>query len=253
MEEDAHVRLTALCIDDSQEYGVALVRALRSRAWRAEHTEDLLVALQKIAARACDLVLLDWRMPAVSGADALKALRVRAPELPVLVLTAADELRDRLAAFHFGADDYILKTAHLDELCARMRVALRRAGRAPSPLDDRARTIAHAGLYLNLELQRATTCDGPISLTPAEFRFLVRLVDARGGYASHAELACAVFDPKPSDPANSLRVLVAQLRRKLRRTPVGILTRSGGYALAQAHIDETFSPDTEPPCQVKKK
>jgi DNA-binding response OmpR family regulator len=173
-----------------------------------------------------DLALLDVSLPA--GPDGFELARRLRSELgiPVLFVTAADSLADRLAGFDAGADDYLVKPFALAELLARVRAVLRRAGRLSSPV------VEVRDLVLD-EYERSVTQSGRrISVTPTEFDLLMVLARNAGQVMSKAQLLSSVWGFDEYDP-NLVEVHVSALRRKIdRQGPSIIRTERGrGYAL----------------------
>jgi two-component system KDP operon response regulator KdpE len=174
-----------------------------------------------------DLVVLDLGLPGIDGIATIRYLRTFST-VPVLVLTARDALADKVAALESGADDYVLKPFEPEELLARARAQLRRTAPHTYP------SVLHVGdLEIDLRRQVVMLGNERVHLTPIEQRLLEVLVANRGTLVSHDRLLAEVWGARtPSDIAR-LRVLVLNLRRKLRddaSRPGLILTEPGlGY------------------------
>ena len=175
-----------------------------------------------------DLVVLDLTLPGIDGLETLRHLRTFS-DVPVVVLTVRDGLRDKIAALESGADDYVLKPFEPDELLARSRAHLRRA--AP----DRARSaIVRSGdLVVDLARRRVTWQDEPVPLTPTELRLLEVLLANRGRLVTREQLLEAVWGSRQPSDRGRVRVYMVHLRRKLHddaSRPRLILTEPGlGY------------------------
>jgi two-component system KDP operon response regulator KdpE len=175
-----------------------------------------------------DLVVLDLTLPGIDGLETLRHLRTFS-DVPVVVLTVRDGLRDKIAALESGADDYVLKPFEPEELLARSRAHLRRA--AP----DRARSaIVRAGdLVVDLARRQVTWRDEPVPLTPTELRLLEVLLEHRGRLVTREQLLEAVWGSRQPSDRGRVRVYMVHLRRKLRddaSQPRLILTEPGlGY------------------------
>lgn len=220
-----------VCVDDCAAFGLALVRALGECNCFVSHEPTVAGAIRRLSEEACDMLLLDWIMPDISGVDAIQAFRELRRDLPIIVLTVAEELCDRLAAFNAGADDYVLKSTHLEELRARVRALLRRRSHTiPAPEmqsegDPMPVNMACGALQLDFRSQRVTMSGVTARVTPSEFRFLLALVDAKGRFLAEKEVASATFEVRPSDIHNSIKVLASRVRGKLRGMPVAIVTK----------------------------
>lgn len=219
-----------LCVDDCEEFGRALARVLRPRGWHVDLCLDAAAALPLVRSGGHDLLLLDWKMPAISGREACRLFRAFAPDLPIIVLTVEERLSEKLLAFDAGADDYVLKSTSVDELCARMSSVMRRcssdgsrAHRIVSSLCDR--------LEVDLMCYRVLLDGVVLRTTPAQARFLILLVPASGRFVSLDEIVPFVYEEPPADPINSVGVLATKLRRKLARSGLQLVGRAASYGL----------------------
>jgi len=173
-------------------------------------------------------VILDLVLPDKSGVDVCRELR-QWTAVPVLVLSAVGEERDKVAALDAGADDYVTKPFGIDELLARLRAALRRAGPPGEPV------LKIGELEIDLD-KRAVHRDGhPVQLTPHEFSLLRLLAANEGRLLTHRTILREVWGPAYESESHYLHVYVSQLRRKIEREPTRpryILTEPGaGYRL----------------------
>ncbi|MBY0505429.1 MAG: response regulator transcription factor [Bryobacteraceae bacterium] len=177
-----------------------------------------------------DLVILDVMLPVIDGLEVLRQLRKRS-RVPVLMLTARTELADRMAGFQEGADDYLSKPFHPEELLARCQVLVRRASDATH---DRPTTIEMGGLRLETALRQAYVTGDAVSLTGMEFDILEILARAAGRIVGRDEIWAALHQREPSPFERALDTHISNLRRKLGgRGAVAIRTvRSAGYLLA---------------------
>jgi two-component system copper resistance phosphate regulon response regulator CusR len=160
-----------------------------------------------------DLVLLDIMLPGVDGFAVLRSIRAEKRQLPVLMLTARDEVADRVQGLEQGADDYLVKPFAFSELLARVGALLRRgqngAGAAP------ATQLALADLEVDLIARRATRAGGRLDLTAKEFNLLALLLRRRGQILSRTTLAEQVWDMNFDSDTNVVEVAVRRLRAKL--------------------------------------
>jgi two-component system, OmpR family, response regulator MprA len=154
-----------LVVDDDAGLRKALRRVLVSQGYQVEVAEDGAEALSRLRVRSFDLLVLDVMMPGTDGIEVCERLRADGDELPVLMLTARDAVRDRVAGLEAGADDYLVKPFANEELVARVRALLRRGGAA-------SETIAFADLELDLLTRDARRGGRGIELSPVEFELL---------------------------------------------------------------------------------
>jgi two-component system, OmpR family, response regulator len=198
-----------LLVEDDHMLGRALTAALAQEGWRVVHCEDAPSARAVLVDHAFVAVLLDLGLPQGSGLDVLAAMRARYDPTPVLVITARDQLSDRVRGLDAGADDYIVKPFQRDEMLARLRAVLRRSRGAVTPLlhwrdveiDPSARVVTRGG-------ER-------VALSANEFRILLSLFEARGRVLGREQLQARLYGSDGSVGSNTVAVYVHQLRRKL--------------------------------------
>jgi len=199
---------------------------------------DGVEALDAIAENKPDLVLLDIMMPRMDGLTAVRRLRSRGDNVPVLMLTARDAVGDRVTGLDVGADDYLAKPFELDELLARVRALLRRnsivqaAGLGEAPTNDEI--LAFEDLRMNTTTREVTRAGQPVELTRTEYMLLEMFLAHPRQVLTREQILKAVwgFDFEPS--SNSLDVYVMYLRRKTEAGGMPRLVhtvRGVGYAL----------------------
>ena len=178
------------------------------------------------AHEAFDAVLLDLGLPVLDGLSVLKRWREAGLRLPVLILTARDRWHEKVAGIDAGADDYLAKPFHMEELLARLRALTRRAQGLASP-------VLHSGaLALDTRSSRVTLDGQPVNLTSLEYRLLAYLMHRPGSVVSRSELTEHLYAQDHERDSNTIEVFVGRLRRKL--PPETIQTVRGlGYRLAQ--------------------
>src|SRR5690348_5311000 len=169
MSEGARV----LVVDDDPQLREALSRALELDDYQVTTASNGAQALEAISARRPDVVVLDVMMPYVGGLDVCRTLRERKDRLPILVLTARDEVGDRVAGLDAGADDYLTKPFALDELRARLRALLRRAASEETDEMDR---LVYEDLVLDPLARTVHRGERSIDLTRTEFALLELLM-----------------------------------------------------------------------------
>jgi DNA-binding response OmpR family regulator len=175
-------------------------------------------------------VLLDIMLPGMDGQEVLRRLRARRPGLPVLMLTARDEVRDKVRALDGGADDYLTKPFDLEELMARMRALVRRADQPQSS------RIEMGDLKIDLLSRRVWRGERQVDLSSREFALLEYFVRHSGQVLSRQQILSAVWDYAFDPGSNVVDVYVSYLRNKLDRRgePSLIATvRGTGYRFEQ--------------------
>src|SRR4051812_37364856 len=172
MSEGARV----LVVDDDPQLREALTRALELDGYEVGTASNGAQALESISQGRPDVMVLDVMMPYVGGLDVCRTLRDRRDRLPILVLTARDEVGDRVAGLDAGADDYLTKPFALDELRARLRALLRRT----TPEDDSAAALRYEDLVLDPMARTVHRGDRPIDLTRTEYALLELLMRNAG-------------------------------------------------------------------------
>jgi two-component system response regulator PhoP len=176
-----------------------------------------------------DLAVVDLGLPELSGVDLIKSLRGAEKDFPILVLTARDRWQDKVEALKLGADDYVTKPFHVEELMARADALLRRVGGwAQSEL-------ACGPISLNTRSQAVAVEGHPIELTSFEYRLLEYLMLHAGEVCSKTQITEALYDQDFERDSNVIEVFIGRLRRKLdpdtRFKPIETL-RGRGYRMA---------------------
>jgi two-component system OmpR family response regulator len=172
-----------------------------------------------------DAVVLDLGLPMVDGVTVLQQWRRAGKTMPVLILTARDRWSDKVAAFDAGADDYVVKPFHVEELLARLRALLRRAaGHATSE-------IACGPVRVDTRASRVLVDGQPVKLTSHEYRLLAYLMHHQGRVVSRGELVEHLYDQDFDRDSNTIEVFVGRLRKKLGVDVIQTI-RGLGYVLA---------------------
>jgi two-component system, OmpR family, KDP operon response regulator KdpE len=217
-----------LVVDDEPQILRALQTNLRGAGYEVDTAATAKEALANAAMRPPDAVILDLILPDGRGTDVSRELR-QWTDVPIIVLSAVGEEREKVAALDAGADDYVTKPFGIDELLARLRAALRRA--VPS-----GETVIEVGdLSIDLEKQSVHRNGKLLSLTPHEFALLRYFAQNRGKLLTHLAILRAVWGPAYQTESHYIHVYVSQLRRKLEPDPARpryLLTEPGaGYRL----------------------
>jgi two-component system response regulator QseB len=169
--------------------------------------------------------VIDWNLPRRSGPAIIAGMRQRGDATPVLLLTARDALSDRVQGLDCGADDYVVKPVHLEELAARLRALLRRA-------EGHAEGVTRVGALELMPSARSARLDGvPLDLSAREYALLEVLAGQPGRAWSRAQLEGAVYGWGEEVASNAIEVHVHHLRRKLGAGWISTL-RGIGYALS---------------------
>lgn len=200
---------TVLVAEDDRHVRQALERILRFEGYTAVTVSDGAAALEAIDEHQPDAIVLDVMMPLVDGLGVCRRLRARGDRTPVLMLTARDEVSDRVAGLDAGADDYLPKPFSLDELLARLRSLLRRAGMSaggPLTVDD---------LQLDPEAHRVRRGDRVIDLTRTEFQILELLMRHPDTVLDRATMYAEIWGYDVETSSKSLDVHTRYVRRKL--------------------------------------
>ena len=198
-----------LVVDDDPALARTLRRALGIEGYEVECAGDGAEALQRLAGAHFDAVVLDVAMPRLDGLAVCRSMRARRDRTPVLMLTARDQVGDRVAGLDAGADDYLVKPFALDELNARVRALLRRANG-----DDQGERLSYLDLELDVASCRAHRGGRPLELTRTEQRLLELLLRNPDQVLPRDMIYERVWGHDISATSNSLDVYVGYLRRK---------------------------------------
>ena len=224
-----------LVIDDEPQILRALQTNLRGAGYEVETAETAEQALAAAALKPPDAVIVDLVLPDRSGTEVCRELR-RWSSAPILVLSVVGEEREKVAALDAGADDYVEKPFGIDELLARLRAALRRAGPPGGPV------LEVGELVVDLDKRSVEVAGKPVQLTPHEFELLRVLAQNEGKLLTHPTLLREVWGPAYGDESHYLHVYISQLRRKIEQDPTRpryLLTEPGaGYRLVNPVLSQ---------------
>lgn len=197
-----------LVVDDNPQIRRAVRTILISQGFVVIDARSGEEALDLIRKQRVELILLDVNLPGMSGIETCREIR-RTTQIPVIVLTVRNSERDKVQAFDAGADDYMVKPFGSEELTARVRATLRRAGpEGPS-------AFIAPGLEIDFERRTVSAKGRVVRLTPKEFELLRQLVTNQGKTLTHRWLLQTVWGPDYGEEMESLRVLINQLRKKI--------------------------------------
>lgn len=219
------VGMKLLVVEDEPATVSFLQRGLREEGYVVDVARDAAEAEAAIAADRYDLVVLDVMLPGCDGFALCKRWRACGHSMPILFLTARDEVRDRVRGLTIGGDDYLAKPFAFAELLARIQALLRRGvvSHAPVRIGD---------LVIDAARRQVRRGDAVVALTAREFRLLEYLARHAGRVVSRADLWEHVWEGRTEPESNVIDVYVRYLRNKLGRSPDLITTvRGGGYVL----------------------
>ncbi len=231
MSGEASAGPLVLLIEDEPQMRRFLRTALSSNAYRLVEAASAREGLAQAAGRNPDVILLDLGLPDRDGLDVTRELRGWSA-VPIIVLSARGREQDKVTALDLGADDYLTKPFGVDELLARIRVALRHAARAPG---DPEPVFEAEGVRVDLVRREVHRGQEEVHLTPTEYKLLTVLVRHAGKVLTHGQLLKDVWGSRSPEQSHYVRVYMAQLRQKLEADPARprlLVTEPGvGYRL----------------------
>jgi two-component system OmpR family response regulator len=214
-----------LVVEDDKDLNRQVVTALEQAGYAVDRAFDGEDGGYLGETEPYDAVVLDLGLPMVDGVTVLQQWRRAGKTMPVLILTARDRWSDKVAAFDAGADDYVVKPFHVEELLARLRALLRRAaGHATSE-------IACGPVRVDTRASRVLVDGQPVKLTSHEYRLLAYLMHHQGRVVSRGELVEHLYDQDFDRDSNTIEVFVGRLRKKLGVDVIQTI-RGLGYVLA---------------------
>ena len=215
-----------LLVEDSTRLAAALVAGLRTAGFAVDHAADGQAALEYLRLHEYDVLILDLMLPRLPGLEVLRALRATGAATRVLVLSARDQIEDRVSALNLGADDYLLKPFDFAELQARVQALLRRR------YGETSSQLTCGDLTLDTQARVATLRGTALPLTPKEYALLETLLRHRGRSFTRAALFERLYDGLSEASDRVIEVILSTLRTKLDAAglPTLIETRRGfGY------------------------
>jgi DNA-binding response OmpR family regulator len=214
-----------LLVEDDPMIGESVADGLKSEGYAVDWVRDGKEAEAAVGASPYSLVVLDLGLPRRDGLDVLKSIRERRLDVPVLVMTARDTVRDRIKGLDAGADDYLVKPFDLDELTARARALIRRAAGRAEPLIERG------PLAINPATREVTWHGEPVTLSAREYALVAALAERAGLVLSRAQLEEKLYGWNEAVGSNAVEVHIHNVRKKLGD---GVIrnVRGMGYTLA---------------------
>jgi two-component system OmpR family response regulator len=219
-----------LVVEDDADLNRQLVQALGDAGYAVDSAHDGEEGHFLGETEPYDAVILDLGLPIVDGVTVLEKWRREGRKMPVLILTARDRWSDKVSGFDAGADDYVAKPFHMEEVLARIRALLRRsAGHATSEL-------VCGPVQLDTRSARVTVDGKAVKLTSLEFRLLSYLMHHQGRVVSRTELVEHLYDQDFDRDSNTIEVFVGRLRKKLGADYIRTV-RGLGYSLTSPDDD----------------
>jgi DNA-binding response OmpR family regulator len=216
--------MRVLIAEDDDRIALPLQQALSMCGFSADMEADGEKAWFRGDTEAFEAVILDIGLPTLDGLSVLKRWRNAGRTMPVLILTARGEWRERVEGIEAGADDYVVKPFHMEEVTARVRALVRRSGGFASS------RVEFGEFNIDLRLMQVSRNGVPIALTPQEYRLLAYLVLQKGRVVSQLEITEHLYNQDVERYSNSIEVLVGRVRKRLGNDI--IKTRRGfGYIL----------------------
>jgi DNA-binding response OmpR family regulator len=220
-------KLRVLLIEDDRMIGESLTRALRSKGMSLDWARTGSDGEEALANGRYSMVLLDLGLPKRPGLEILKSRRRQGDEVPVIVITARDELDDRVAGLDLGADDYLVKPFDVSELLARMRAVLRRrSGVAKSMLES-------GEAALDLATHKLFYRDQSLLLPAREFALMLALMERPGAILSRSNLEERLYGWGEEVESNAIDVLIHSIRKKFDKEII-LNVRGAGWMVAKA-------------------
>jgi DNA-binding response OmpR family regulator len=197
-----------LLAEDEPKLGQVVKQELIRQGYETDIATDGLLAEKLFKQHIYSLILLDINLPFKNGIELCKVFRQTNKEIPIIMLTALDQIQDKVNAFNYGADDYIVKPFHFEELFARIKVFLKRT-------ETVFEKIVIADLEIDMSDKAVTRAGKPVILTSKEFTLLVLLAKAKGKVVSKHEILEKVWDLSFDTGTNTIEVHISFLRNKI--------------------------------------
>jgi two-component system response regulator PhoP len=198
-----------LVVEDDQALRESLVEQLKKSGFNVDAAADGEEGLYCGREYSLDLAIVDLGLPKLSGMDVIKKLRAEGKTYPILILTARDRWQDKVEGLQAGADDYVAKPFHFEELMARLQALLRRSGGWAQPV------LKCGPVALDPRTQEVTVDNRRIDLTSFEYRILEYLIHRAGEVISKTELTERLYAQDFDRDSNTIEVFIGRLRRKL--------------------------------------
>ncbi len=218
--------MRVLIVEDDSALRLGLKRTLLAEGWQVDTVDNGELALTATLTETYDIAVLDLSLPKLDGISVLKDWRAKGLKHAVLILTARDELQDRILGLNSGGDDYLTKPFEPPELIARIRAIVRRR------TGTMTQVLRRGDVTFNTDSRELFYKDQRISVTPREATLLELLMGTAGQAVPKSRIVSAMSSWDTNFTANAVEIYILKLRRKLANTGVSIITvRGTGYAL----------------------
>lgn len=221
-------KIQVLLLEDEQKLSQEIKARLEMFNMSCDVVYDGELFLKLFERNNYDIFILDINVPKLNGLEVCKAVRTKNSRTPILMLTAFGEVGDKVEALQIGADDYLVKPFHFDELVARIQSLVRRSSKSVDSNADE--TISIGDLVINTNTTEVFRGGNSINLTPKEFKLLVVLASANGRPVSKQTLSEKVWNHFFETGTNTLEVYINFLRNKIDKNyPVKLIHTKAGY------------------------
>ena len=228
--------MRVLVIEDDETLRESLCKQLKDEGYGIEQAADGKEGLYFALEYPVDLAIVDLGLPEISGLDIIREVREKGKTYPILILTARDRWQDKVDGLSAGADDYVAKPFHFEEVSARVNALLRRSGGWASS------TFTAGPVALDTARQELRVHDRPIELTSYEYRIIEHLMIRAGEVISKSELTDQLYDQDFERDSNVIEVFIGRLRKKMdpdnQFKPIETL-RGRGYRFALERNQES--------------
>jgi DNA-binding response OmpR family regulator len=217
-----------LIVEDSERLRRSLGQGLQRAGFAVDLAADGREGLAYAEINDYDAIVLDLMLPEVDGLTVLRTLRRQGRNTHVLILSAKDQVEDRIRGLELGADDYLIKPFAFDELCARVRALVRRR------YDNKDPVLRAGDLAIDTARQQASRGGRPLPLTPTEYALLHLLALRRGRVVTREQILDHLYDSAAEVSSNVIDVLVCSLRKKVQpegTSPLIATRRGSGYLI----------------------
>jgi two-component system, OmpR family, response regulator len=229
-------QVVILVVEDEEKIARLLELELEYEGYSVTKAADGIRALEAYRTQKWDLILLDVMLPGLSGIELLRRIRMNDAQTPVLLLTAKDSVEDKVSGLDLGANDYITKPFRIEEVLARIRVALRNKG-SRQPVEDEKEWLAFADLKLNEKTREVLRGGTSIELTPREFDLLAYLMRNKRQVLNRDQILEAVWGYDFIGDTNVVDVYIRYIRKKVdfsTKSPLIHTVRGIGYVMKEA-------------------